>query len=100
LRHVIAFQLYLLLFNRASFWKDKGEWARAEADLTQYLSLKTEHAPEHASAYAWRGIVRLRLLRDAEAQADFDRCFKLNPKLRDSLAQLIEAAKHSPSVPR
>jgi tetratricopeptide (TPR) repeat protein len=76
-------------FNRAALWQRKEEWARAEADFTEYIALKSQHA----DAYASRGIVRFRQGHTNEARQDFEQCLKLNPNLRQSLEQMIEEAK-------
>ena len=80
-------------FNRATMWQRKEEWARAEADFTRYITLESTHKPQHADAYAQRGIVRLQQGRGDEAQQDFDQCLKLNPNLRMSLERMIEETK-------
>ncbi|HEX8887691.1 MAG TPA: tetratricopeptide repeat protein, partial [Pyrinomonadaceae bacterium] len=46
--------------------------------------------PQYAEAYGNRGLTRLLQGKDAEAQKDFDKCFKLNSSLK---ADFEEAAK-------
>jgi hypothetical protein len=55
---------------------------------------KIELNPQSAEAYAGRGILRLPQQRDAEAQADFDQCLKLDPTVKESLNRKIEYVKY------
>jgi tetratricopeptide (TPR) repeat protein len=68
----------------------KGELESAEGDYDKVIELN----PQSAGAYAGRGILRLSQKKDAEAQADFDQCLKLNPAMKDSLNRRIEYAKY------
>ncbi|MFN0122531.1 MAG: tetratricopeptide repeat protein [Blastocatellia bacterium] len=75
--------------ERGNEWSAKGEYRRAEADFSQYLALK----PQHADAYCLRGITRLRQERTDDAGRDFAECLRLNPGLRQSLERMVNEAK-------
>jgi tetratricopeptide (TPR) repeat protein len=97
LRHVIAFQLYLLLFasfanaqpltartvtansylQRGNESFAKGDYARAEADFA--LAIISD--PAQSEAYFNRGIVRYQLGKRQEVLADFDRALQRAPKM-------------------
>ncbi len=79
--------------ERGNQWLAKGEYARAEADFTRYITLDSAPKRQLADAYGQRGIARLRQGRADEAQRDFSQCLTLNPNLRASLAQMIEVVK-------
>jgi hypothetical protein len=40
-----------------------------------------------------RGLLKLRVGREAEAQADFDQCLRLKPVLKESLETLVRAER-------
>ncbi|NOT62829.1 MAG: hypothetical protein HOP19_21685, partial [Acidobacteria bacterium] len=44
-------------------------------------------------AYCTRGVMRLRQGHAPEAQQDFDQCLQLNPRLRQSLEEMIKEAR-------
>ena len=45
-------------------------------------------------AYLNRGLAKVYLGNEAEAQADFDRCLKTKPELKDQIAEKIALARH------
>ena len=67
--------------NRAVAYGEAGQDELAVADYTKAV----EHDPQLAEAYAYRGLIHLRRGRDAEAEADFERAFRLKPALRPEI---------------
>jgi tetratricopeptide (TPR) repeat protein len=64
------------LFGLASCYARRKQWEDAE----RTLNLVIELAPEFASAYAYRGAVRLELAQVDDALSDLDRAVKMAPK--------------------
>jgi tetratricopeptide (TPR) repeat protein len=64
--------------NRAAAYEEDGQPDLALADYARAVELD----PKLADAYAQRGLLLLRLARDAEAERDLDTAFRLNPALR------------------
>ena len=80
----------ILLELAACFLK---EGASQDAIDTLGRILRTH--PDHAAALAHRGQVYSILGRHADAVADFERAFELNPELRKSYADFYEPAKRA-----
>ena len=72
-----------------------GQHQRAIQDYNGALRIN----PQYARAYASRGIARLYLRRDAEAESDFKKAFDLDPSLKKSFEPLINEAKARPGKP-
>jgi Flp pilus assembly protein TadD len=49
--------------------------------------------PKNAEAYVYRGIIRVYQGNEKEADADFQRAFKLNPGLKKKIQPIIDEAK-------
>ena len=62
---------------------------RAISDFTRAIELD----PNLAVAYGNRGLARLGLGQEAEAEKDFARCLKLDSSLRSDLEQRIQTEK-------
>ena len=67
----------------------KGEMAKAIDDFTRAI----EHDPEIAWAYFNRGLAKVYLGDEVEAQKDFDECLRLRPDLKAELESRIELAR-------
>jgi tetratricopeptide (TPR) repeat protein len=63
------------LFGLASCHARRKEWGEAETTLNQVL----DYAPDFATAYAYRGAVRLELGRMDDAMKDLDRAAEMAP---------------------
>jgi Tfp pilus assembly protein PilF len=70
-------------------WSDKSDLSRAVADLTEVIEL----SPRLAVAYANRGLFRLALGKDDEAEKDFSESLRLDPNLKQTLQQRIQSQK-------
>ena len=68
----------------AGIWQARGEFSRAYAAYDSIIQID----PNSATAYANRGIMLLEGQRN-EAQSDFERCLKLNERLKQKLEQRI-----------
>jgi tetratricopeptide (TPR) repeat protein len=73
--------------DRGNLLAQKGELDKAVDDLNKAIELE----PRFAKAYGDRAIVQLLRAEDAAAEADFKRCFELNPALE---SQFKTAARH------
>ena len=60
------------------------DYVSAIADFDKVLAL----SPTDAQAYGYRGLGRLALRRDEEAEQDFTKCFQLSPSLRPRIEGL------------
>jgi hypothetical protein len=49
--------------------------------------------PHFADPWGMRGLLKLRLGQEAEAQANFDQCLRLKPALKKSLETLVRAER-------
>jgi tetratricopeptide (TPR) repeat protein len=78
-----------LHFGLAEALSDTGNYDGAIAAYTKSLELN----PRMAEAYGSRGLVLLKLGKDAQAQADLDKCFELNSSLRPGYEQLADKVK-------
>jgi tetratricopeptide (TPR) repeat protein len=76
----------LALTNRATVRRYLGDWDGAIADLTQVLALE----PHVGKWHCQRGMTWLQQENDRQAQQDFQRCFDLEPSLRESYTKTIE----------
>ncbi|HEX2520937.1 MAG TPA: hypothetical protein VHP35_02360, partial [Terriglobia bacterium] len=76
-------------FNRAFVLREKGNLIQALTDYDQTIVL----GPLFADAWAMRGLLKLRLHREVDAQEDFDQCLRLNPALRASLESLVQTER-------
>jgi tetratricopeptide (TPR) repeat protein len=66
-----------------------GLISTAFPDIDRYVC----NYPKNANARAVRGFVNLLRKQDSDAEADFAEAFKLEPKLKDELAELIESVR-------
>jgi len=76
----------LALTNRAAVRRSLGDWDGALADLTQALTLQ----PNVGKWYCQRGVTWLQQGDKRQAQQDFQRCFDLEPTLRERYTKTIE----------
>jgi tetratricopeptide (TPR) repeat protein len=68
----------------------KGEMLKAIDDFTRAI----ECDPQIAWAYFNRGLAKVFLGQESEAQKDFDLCLKLRPDLKTQLDPRITLARH------
>ena len=76
-------------FNRGLAYMRVDKHDFAARDFTEVIGLQ----PKHADAYVYRGLIRVYQGREKDADADFQKAYRLNPALKKKLEPVIAEAK-------
>jgi len=74
---------------RGNTWRNKQDLDKAIADFSRALEID----PSLAQSYGNRGLALLAKGHEAEAERDFEKCVRLDPRRKAELEQHIEIAK-------
>jgi Flp pilus assembly protein TadD len=82
--------------GRAIARYDRHDLQGAISDFSKVIDLN----PRSARAYGSRGLVRLQLGQETEAEQDFEVCSKLDPGFRPKLEQSIQVIRRERAAKR
>jgi tetratricopeptide (TPR) repeat protein len=77
-----------ILNARGLTWLGLKDYGMAIRDFNQAIRQAIKPTPELATAYAHRGLARLRQGREAKASADFAKCIEIDSSLREYVEEL------------